>query len=94
MRRKLTCLVRRSWEWLPEWLYHFVYGVLSGIPMCCILYYVSHHNTLVSSRYTNRVREFLGNYTPCPVCLESNRVVPIYISDDDEWRVGWRGMSR
>ncbi len=87
MRRRLNFLVRRSWDWVPEWLYHFVYGVLSGIPMCCILYYVSHHNTMIASGYITRVQEFLGNYTPCPSCLSSNRAVPIYLADDDEWRV-------
>ena len=85
MRRRLTYLVRRSYGWLPEWLYHFVYGVLSGIPICCVWYFVLHRHDITSSR------GFAGKYTPCPSCFRHSNAVYIYFAAEDKWllRENW-----
>lgn len=56
-------------------LYHMKYGSHSGIPDCCIAYFITDWQTALNARngHWKRIYDLGWGYVPCPTCLSLKR---------------------
>jgi hypothetical protein len=57
-------------------LYNFINGIRSGIPICCVLFFVKRHNDVYQE--TNLLRNQKSDkcgYIRCDKCFKENRKI-------------------
>lgn len=64
-------------KFLPEFIVDFLYGIISGIPLCCIIYYSfmnkkNKHGLWYKISFKSKIPSDI-NYVPCPRCISKNR---------------------
>ncbi len=67
---------------------HASYGVHSGIPLCCVTFFVEDWDKRFEtfwrkSAYSKAVDDGGWNYVPCPECFRANRKVDMVICEFD-----------
>src|SRR5277367_2513485 len=61
----------------------FIYGLLSGIPICCVEWWALRGGRMRPlGTITHRL------YKPCPGCRKTRYAVPLYMEDTQRWY--WR----
>jgi len=62
--------------------YHIAYGIHSGIPSCCIIFFINEWDKKElwrkeKSELVKAIRDSGAGYVMCPKCLASNSIVNI-----------------
>lgn len=57
---------------------HTLYGKHSGIPDCCIKFFITNWPQLLIKVGHARHRDPIAEYVRCPSCLATNRLVQIH----------------
>jgi len=61
---------RRSYHW-RRWLYHFLNGIWTGIPLCCTLYWCSGYHGMNRDKPDPWHEAY---YVRCNACVDARRI--------------------